>query len=249
MLALNDIPETGLRDLLALNLSMLNKLAARADDRPENRGKLLLDTALIHHALETDTDIPALMGQAATALCSGLAARPDTPEASRNPHLTLRYIAVIATFGTPDEAQSLTTLHPHQICAPPRPDHARAVALIDLLRPVLAGHPVNENAVAALQTDCADASASREDRRVILPIAQGLQAIQHSAAEPWNLAIAQITAAHTLQAETGGLRRLPTGLMCLEAMMLARLGLSAGLFCKATSPYLPLHLIGQGTPP
>jgi hypothetical protein len=122
--------------------------------------------------------------------------------------------------------------------------------LLRLLLPVFGGQAPDVAALSDLgETIETSGTASREEVRLIGPLARGVAAVATADSETWNLCVAQVVTFQAEQSEKGAMRRLITGLTSFEGLMLAHMGLARGMPLRASSPWLPLELLPAGDAP
>jgi hypothetical protein len=253
MLKLNRIPEDRARAGLARARTFLDELAEESDaqsprarqSRYESMGRLSLEAGLLGYALEE----PALvvrrhLAEAAGSLARALVLR-ETPEpaARRNPWQAEQYLNVVACFGDPAERAIVSGLSPWQYRHPEHREHDPLASYLALLCRHLGGEPLDADVLRHVVEACGVASASKETRLFLLPLAEGLLALEGGDDEAWNRSIARLVAAHAREARSGELKLRAESCICLGGLLLAGLGLKRGRVCRAESPYLPLFLL------
>jgi hypothetical protein len=247
---LNQIPEARLRAQWTTQQQKLeDKLNSpvRLQSFNETVGRMAMRLAMVGHALSEDADrIAGYFSLAAGHLATAIAQRPAPEESEhRGPYEAELYLDLVGAFGDDHAWQLCAALRADQLRWPEHPVHdTQAMYLSQLLR-ILGGDRLDPGAVHEIGRRCALAQASREDRRFLQPSLDGLGALERDDERAWNLALAQLVEAHAEEATQGELALQPEGLVCMRALMLARLGLDADMDCRVDSPYLPIYLYDQ----
>lgn len=247
---LNQIPQARLREQWTTQQQKLaDKLNSpvRLKSFDETAGRMAMRLAMVGHALSEDAErIAGYFSLAAGHLAAALAQRPAPEESEhRGPYQAELFLNLVGAFGDDVACQLCAGLRPDQLRWPEHPVHdTQALYLNQLLR-MLGGERLDPDAVADIGRRCKLAQASRADRRFLQPSLDGLGALERDDERAWNLALAQLVEAHAEEATQGELALQPEGLVCMRALMLARLGLNADMDCSIDSPYLPIYLFDQ----
>jgi len=247
---LNAIPEARLRELwttLPEQLANLLQRPVRLESTDESAGRMALTLAMAGHALSEDGAVIAhYFVQSAGHLAAGLAQRPPAEEGEhRGPYESELFLNVAGAFGDESARRLCAGLRPDQLRWPRHAAHETQAMYLEQLQRTLAGDRLDAAAMQEVARRCASAQASREDRRFVQPALEGLAAIERADDRAWNVALAQLVEAHAEEAGQGDLKFQPEGLVCMRALMLAGLGLEAGLDCRIDSPYLPIYLFDE----
>lgn len=247
---LNRIPLVRLRELwttLPQKLAQLQSRAEHLQSADESAGRMEMTLAMAGHALAEDgASIVRYFAQSAGHLAAALARRaaPDEGE-HRGPYEAELFLNVVGAFGDDNAWQLCARLRPEQLRWPAHAAHATQAMYLAQLQRVLGGELLDPAAVRQIEQHCASVQANREDRRFVQPALAGLAALERHDERAWNLALAQLVEAHAQEAMDGDFQAQPEGLVCMRALMLARLGLDADLACRIDSAYLPLYLFSQ----
>jgi hypothetical protein len=248
MLTLNQISEASSRDNASYARETLQTLVAgpRHANFNEIAGRLSLELGLYLYALEADeAEIRSCFTTAAQYLSLALAGRKQDSDADRSPYEAEQFVNVIVCFGNEADCRGIAALQPRQYRNPQHKQHEALAQYLATLLPQLGGGEPSAPALRAVLARCEARTASKEDRLFLAPSVRGLLAVVEEDESAWNLALAQLTAAHAEEARTGDFRLLPDGFVCFRALMLAKLGMDADLYCRAASEYLPVLLLAD----
>lgn len=247
---LNRISAQRLRELwieLPEQLALLEQRPVRLKSFDESAGRMAMRIAMVGHALSEDCgQIVRHFALSADHLAAALSQRP-VPEADehRGPYEAELFLNVVGAFGGDDAYRLCAGLRADQLRWPEHAAHVAQAGYLSQLLRYFAGMPLDPAVMQEIAQRCASARASREDRRFLQPSLAGMIAVVEGDERAWRLALAQLVEAHAEEAAHGDLQLQVEGLVCLRALMLARLGLDAGLDCDIDSPYLPLYLYDQ----
>jgi hypothetical protein len=247
---LNQIPAARLRELwttLPGQLENLLQRPVRLASTDENAGRMALTLAMAGHALSEDgARIAGYFALSAGHLAAALAQRPPAEEGDhRGPYESELFLDVVGAFGDDTACRLCAGLRPDQLRWPEHAAHETQWLYLQQLQRILAGGRLDPAAAHEIAERCASAQASREDRRFVQPSVEGLAAVERTDERAWNVALAQLVEAHAEEATQGDFKFQPEGLVCMRALMLAGLGLDAGMDCRIDSPYLPIYLYDQ----
>lgn len=247
---LNQIPEARLRKLWATLPAQLDNLLQRPErlaSTDENAGRMALTLAMAGHALsEDEARIVDYFALSADRLAVALAQRPPAEDSDhRGPYESELFLDVVGAFGDDTARRRCAGLRPDQLRWPRHAAHDTQALYLQQLQRILAGGRLDPAAAHEIAERCTSAQASREDRRFLRPSLEGLAALERADERAWNVALAQLVEAHAEEATQGDFKFQPEGLVCMRALMLAGLGLDAGMDCRIDSPYLPIYLYDQ----
>jgi hypothetical protein len=247
---LNQIPEARLRELwttLPGQLANLLQGPVRLKSVDENAGRMALTLAMAGHALSEDgARIAEYFALSADHLAAALRQRPPAEEGDhRGPYESELFLNVVGAFGDDTARRLCAGLRPDQLRWPEHAAHETQAMYLKQLQRILAGDRLDPTATHEIAKRCTSAQASREDRRFLQPSLEGLAAVECNDERAWNVALARLVEAHAEEATQGDLKFQPEGLVCMRALMLASLGLDAGMDCRIDSPYLPIYLYDQ----
>jgi hypothetical protein len=247
---LNRIPGARLRELwttLPGQLDSLLQRPVRLASADENAGRMALTLAMAGHALaEDEARIVHYFALSADRLAAALAQRPPAEEDDhRGPYESELFLDVVGAFGDNTARRLCAGLRADQLRWPRHAAHDTQALYLTQLQRILAGDRLDPTAAHEIARRCTAAQASREDRRFVRPALEGLAAVERADERAWNVALAQLVEAHAEEATQGDFKFQPEGLVCMRALMLASLGLDAGMDCRIDSPYLPIYLYDQ----
>lgn len=247
---LNQIPEARLRKLwttLPGQLANLLQRPVRLESADENAGRMALTLAMAGHALSEDgARIADYFALSAGHLAAALRQRPPAEEGDhRGPYESELFLDVVGAFGDDTARRLCAGLRPDQLRWPRHAMHETQAMYLTQLQRILAGDRLDPAAAQEIAMRCTSAQASREDRRFLRPSLEGLAAVERADERAWNVALAQLVEAHAEEATQGDFKFQPEGLVCMRALMLAGLGLDAGMDCGIDSPYLPIYLYDE----
>ena len=218
-------------------------LDERAPDDDAARGTLTLDLAIYRLAGGAEpVALRPLFRTAARHLARSLAAGPA---AAPDPWAAQDFLAVVGCFGNAEDRRQARRLDPARYHDPSNPRHDLICRTLGCLAQNLGGARLATAELRLVIAGCGAENASRAERLELLPLVRGLLAIEAKDAGGWNLALAQVTAAHAAEARWGAHRWRATGLVSLNGLMLLKRGLDAGLACRARSGYLPRGLVAS----
>lgn len=254
-LKLNKISDEIARGGLNRNLAMLNDLLERGP-----HAKNAFDLENYFHAVgDTSCDVgltmyqqekspreirPYMVMAADFLLREHMVRQKPAPNTSRNPWLFKKTVELIIGWGDSEKGKALTNIEPWQYRNPPHPEHDRISEYIKVLVNFLVERCLNVEACRSVEERLASDSASRDERSILLPGARGLRGAVEGDSKLWNDAIAELVAAHAVEAKKGEYKRSESGFICLPALALAKLGLERGLTSSVRSVYLPLEIMG-----
>jgi hypothetical protein len=247
---LNQIPEARLRELwttLPGQLANLLQGPVRLESADENAGRMALTLAMAGHALSEDgARIADYFALSAGHLAAALRRRPPAEEGDhRGPYESELFLDVVGAFGDDSARRLCAGLRPDQLRWPRHAMHETQAMYLTQLQRILAGDRLDPAAAHEIARRCTSAQASREDRRFLRPSLEGLAAVERADERAWNVALAQLVEAHAEEATQGDFKFQPEGMVCMRALMLAGLGLDAGMDCRIDSPYLPIYLYDE----
>jgi hypothetical protein len=240
--------------VVALNQLSLDTIRRRADltgsaleeRQPEDHeglGGLTLDLAIYRLAAG---DAPAALLPLFRTSSRHLArSLTSAPGAGPDPWAALDHLAVVSCFGNTEDRRTARRLDPALHCDAADPRHRAVGRVLGLLAGNIGGVRLDAAQLIQVAGDCEAANASRDEHLHLLPLIRGLLAVESKEPRGWNLALAQVTAAHAAEARWGDHRWRATGLIALTALMLLKRGLDARLACRVRSDYLPQALFAS----
>jgi Immunity protein 49 len=102
---------------------------------------------------------------------------------------------------------------------------------------------LDEAELQRLEEFCSSDTASKEERKFVLPKIEGIKAVVSGDQAALNRAITDLIEAHKWEALRGEYRQMYEGLICLPGMKLAQLGRERNMAATVKSDYLPLRLL------
>lgn len=171
-----------------------------------------------------------------------LANYQPTPRMYCSPLAFEKALALTVCFADRLDRKLLINVERWKYCSGTIPDEDLIADFLDLLIGFLDNGETLVEKFAGLVEACTVETASRLLRLFILPRIEAFISIVESTSNSWNAAIAALLKEHEFEAKHGAYRRRDVGLICLPALMLAKLGTENSMQCTISSPYLPLFL-------
>ncbi len=232
------------RDLLAEPPQTTNALAL--ENYHDNVGEDACELGLLLYQQEgREADIQAQLRLAGEHLCQMHAVRDIPVEGEyRIPWLFLKALALAVSFPGKTPLRSLAAFEEWRYYG--REEHPEAKQLVrylGILKAFVGGLELDDRTAMSIQDQAALDSASKYERRFLLPQIRALRAVAAGNQDGFTAAMKELLQSHQAEAAKGELAKEAEGLMCLPGLMLAKLARDRGMQAGVESPYLPVKLL------
>jgi immunity protein 49 of polymorphic toxin system len=253
-LKLNKITDANAEEEIKDNLEIIPRRLAKleASDNPsetqkhlEKLAELNFETGVLLYQQEAaKEEIVSHLRSAAEFYVAFLSKRAEPKEMeTRFVGDFEKAIDLVVCFGKRELRGELAGIQRWQYNSPEHKEYRTRADFLEVEKRYIAEGVWDGDESERLENHCSSDQASKEERNFLLPRIRGIKAIAGSDQSGLQKAITDLVEAHKSEALRGEYRLMYEGLICLPALMLARLGSEKEMAVTLKSDYLPLSLL------
>lgn len=163
---------------------------------------------------------------------------------TRNVWEFLRALDLVVAFGSREDRRRIGSINKSKYLHPVREANVAVGLVVSLIQGVCLSDSLQ--GIDPVITTVRHGTTPEHARRTLTPIIGGLTALFSRDQAAFQRAVAEAVEAHHIEARRGEYRLLAEGFVCLDALMLLRLGEEHGVYAALDSPYLPAALLEPG---